>query len=116
MRKRLLPGKTRPAIYYTFDCRVELSDGSTYLRRSVFPKVEMRYLLDARNNPDYNPSRPNVKLVAQDASGKLASFKRKFGDFDSTKSGESNAFLDMMEQNHEPLPANAGKYRPKKKK
>ncbi|ANB11686.1 mitochondrial 54S ribosomal protein YmL36 [Sugiyamaella lignohabitans] len=87
--RKLLPGKMRPHIYYKFDCVVELSDGSTITRRSQFPKVEWRYIADQRNNPTWNPSKANIKAVEADATGRLAKFKKKFGDFDSLASGTS---------------------------
>lgn len=86
--RKLTPGKTRPAIYYKFDCRVELSDGSTYVRRSQFPRVEWRYLADQRNNIVWNPSRTNLKAIEADATGRLAKFKQKFGFVDSVDSAE----------------------------
>lgn len=88
IKRKLVPGKTRPAIFYKFDCRVELSDGSTYLRRSQYPRIEWRYLADQRNNPFYNPSRTNLKVVEADATGRLAKFKSKFGFVDSINTTE----------------------------
>lgn len=79
IKRKLTPGKTRPSIFYQFECKVELSDGSTYTRRSQFPRVEWRYLADQRNNHLYNPSRNNLKAVESDATGKLAKFSQKFG-------------------------------------
>lgn len=79
IKKKLLPGKTRPSIFYQFECKVELSDGSTYTRRSQYPRVEWRYLVDQRNNHLYNPSRTNLKAVEADATGRLAKFSQKFG-------------------------------------
>lgn len=79
LRRKLVPGKTRPSIFHQFECKVELSDGSTYTRRSQFPRVEWRYLADQRNSHLYNPSRNNLKAVESDATGKLAKFSQKFG-------------------------------------
>lgn len=88
VQRKLTPGKTRPAIYYKFDCRVELSDGSTFVRRSQYPRVEWRYLADQRNNIVWNPSRTNLKAIEADATGRLAKFKQKYGFFDGADSGE----------------------------
>lgn len=88
VQRKLTPGKTRPAIYYKFDCRVELSDGSTFVRRSQYPRVEWRYLADQRNNIVWNPSRTNLKAIEADATGRLAKFKQKFGFVDSVDSAE----------------------------
>lgn len=88
VQRKLIPGKTRPAIYYKFDCRVELSDGSTFVRRSQFPRVEWRYLADQRNNIVWNPSRTNLKAIEADATGRLAKFKQKFGFIDAPDSAE----------------------------
>ncbi|VVT57427.1 mitochondrial 54S ribosomal protein bL31m [Magnusiomyces paraingens] len=78
-KRKLIPGKTRPSIFHMFECKVELSDGSTYVRRSQYPRVEWRYLADQRNHPLYNPSRSNLKVVEADATGRLAKFKQKYG-------------------------------------
>jgi hypothetical protein len=108
--RKLLPGKMRPHIYYKFDCVVELSDGSTITRRSQFPRVEWRYLSDQRNNPAWNPSKTNIKAVEADATGRLAKFKAKFGDFDSLTGDSEKAetdggddFLDLMQDNVVPV-------------
>lgn len=142
--RKLTPGKTRPAIYYKFDCRVELSDGSTIVRRSQYPRVEWKYLADQRNNIVWNPSRTNLKAVEADATGRLAKFKQKFGfvdpvdssdrdvaasetKTDSSKDIESNAaapkssliddYYDLMGENFVPVQSGgklAGKRRGKK--
>lgn len=86
--RKLTPGKTRPAIYYKFECRVELSDGSTIVRRSQYPRVEWKYLADQRNNIVWNPSRTNLKAIEADATGRLAKFKQKFGFVDPVDSSD----------------------------
>ena len=53
----------RPAIYYKFDQTVELSDGSTVKRKSVYPRVEWRMLQDQRNSSLWNPSKPDHKAM-----------------------------------------------------
>lgn len=88
--RKLRIGELRPAIYYKFDCAVELSDGSTVMRRSQFPKDEIRYLSDQKTHPLWNPSRPNLKALEADATGKMAKFKKKYGDFDSAVSTSSS--------------------------
>lgn len=95
--RKLLPGKMRPHIYHKFDCVVELSDGSTYTRRSQFPKDELRILADQRNNPLWNPSKANVKQAEADATGRLATMKKKYAELDDLLGGEDDSFLESME-------------------
>lgn len=92
--RKLRVGDTRPPIYYRFDCKVELSDGSTVTRRSQFPKVEWRYLADNRNSPKWNPTRRNLKAVESDATGRLAKFKQKFGFVDEIDSSSTESKTD----------------------
>lgn len=101
VQRKLTPGKTRPAIYYKFDCRVELSDGSTFVRRSQYPRVEWRYLADQRNNIVWNPSRTNLKAIEADATGRLAKFKQKYGFFDGADSGDRTEALAADSQAEE---------------
>lgn len=114
--RKLRVGDTRPPIYYKFDCKVELSDGSTVTRRSQFPKIEWRYLADNRNNPKWNPTRRNVKAVESDATGRLAKFKQKFGFVDEIDSSSaetkteatakkdlSDDYADLMGENVVPV-------------
>lgn len=116
--KKLTVGKTRPAIYHKFECVVELSDGSTVRRRSQFPRNEWRYLTDQRNNPVWNPSRPNLKALEADATGKLAKFQKKYEFFDVSESKDTentskepstskesvdDEFFDLLEQNYVPV-------------
>lgn len=82
--RKLRTGDVRPAIYYKFDQTVELSDGSTVTRRTPFPRVEWKYLADQRNNPIWNPSKPNLRALELDAAGRLAKFKQKYSGFEST--------------------------------
>ncbi|ODQ66933.1 hypothetical protein NADFUDRAFT_45195 [Nadsonia fulvescens var. elongata DSM 6958] len=77
--RKLQPGKTRVPIYYQFDCTVELSDGSTIVRRQQYPKTEWRYLQDQRNNALWNPSKSELKDVSADLTGKMAKFNKKYG-------------------------------------
>lgn len=77
--RRLRVGDTRPPIYHKFECKVELSDGSTVTRQSQFPKVEWRYLSDIRNAPKYNPTRTNLKTTEIDSGGRMAKFQKKYG-------------------------------------
>lgn len=75
----------RPAVYHKFEQKVELSDGSTILRKSVYPRVEYRMLQDQRSSPIWNPSKPNLKTLLAADNSKLASFRKKFGEL-----GEEN--------------------------
>lgn len=107
LKRKLTPGQTRPAIYYKFDCKVELSDGSTYTRRSQFPRVEWRYLADQRNNTVWNPSRSNLKAVESDAKGRLAKFKQKFGFVETADSADREVSVEesVKADEKEPAPA-----------
>jgi hypothetical protein len=67
---------------------VELSDGSTFVRKSQYPRVEWKYLADQRNNIVWNPSRTNLKAIEADATGRLAKFKQKFGFVDAADSSD----------------------------
>lgn len=107
--RKLRVGDTRPPIYYKFDCKVELSDGSTVTRKSQFPKVEWRYLADNRNSTKWNPTRRNVKAVESDATGRLAKFKQRFGFIDDISSSGSAT------EEKEPK-ASAGKEQPEEPK
>lgn len=126
VQRKLTPGKTRPPIFYQFECLVELSDGSTYTRRSLYPRVEWKYLADQRNNPAYNPTRTNLKVVEADATGRLARFNEKFGLSESMgmsdeSSGKKKSlmdeFMDAMGEGYVPVQSGgklAGKRRSKK--
>ncbi|KAK9370978.1 hypothetical protein V1509DRAFT_615398 [Lipomyces kononenkoae] len=72
-------GETRPAIYYKFDCTVELSDGSTYLRRSPFPRTEWRYLRDQRFHPLWNPTIKELQIVQSETGGRMWRFNQRYG-------------------------------------
>lgn len=82
--RKLRSEDVRPAIYYKFDQTVELSDGSTIQRRSVYPSVEWKMLQDQRNSSIWNPSKPDLKALLAGESGKLAKFRRKFGGLGET--------------------------------
>lgn len=94
--KKIRIGKARPAIYYKFDTVVELSDGSLIRRRSQFPKKELRMITDQRNNPLWNPSRPDTSVLDAEARGKLSKFKSKFSAFQN--SGKTDAELKEQEE------------------
>ncbi|CCK68584.1 mitochondrial 54S ribosomal protein bL31m KNAG_0B01370 [Huiozyma naganishii CBS 8797] len=72
-------GKARPAIYHQFDVAVEMSDGSVVMRRSQFPKAELRLIQDQRNNPLWNTSRSDLVVVDANAAGSIGKFKQKYG-------------------------------------
>lgn len=79
--KKIQLGKARPAIYYKFNCKTEFSDGSIVVRRSVFPKDELRLIQDQRNTPLWNPDRLDLDVVDANAGGKMEKFKQKFAQF-----------------------------------
>lgn len=72
-------GKARPPIYHQFDVAVELSDGSVIMRRSQYPKAEIRLIQDQRNNPLWNPSRSDLVVTDASAANKVNKFKQKYG-------------------------------------
>lgn len=80
--KKIKLGKARPAIYYQFNCKTELSDGSVVMRRSQYPKDELRLIQDQRNNPLWNPNRADLEVVDVNAGGRLAKFKQRYAQFD----------------------------------
>lgn len=77
-RRKIPPGKARPAIYYQFDQYVELTDGSVIMRRSQYPNDEIRVLQDQRNNPLWNPSREDLIMVDPNAPSQVDKFNEKF--------------------------------------
>lgn len=93
--KKIRIGKARPAIYYKFNTQVELSDGSVITRRSQYPKDELRMITDQRNNPLWNPSKPDASLLDAESKGKLNKFKSKFAAFE--QSGKSSAEVKAEE-------------------
>jgi len=89
--RKLRSEEVRPAIYHKFEQTVELSDGSTVTRRSVYPRVEWRMLQDQRNSSIWNPSKPDLKAMLAGESGKLAKFRRKFGGLGDVGEPEEGA-------------------------
>lgn len=79
--KKIALGKARPAIYYKFNCKTEFSDGAVVIRRSQFPKDEMRLIQDMRNSPMWNPYRSDLEVVDANAGGRMQKFKEKFNKF-----------------------------------
>ncbi|KAK9372692.1 mitochondrial 54S ribosomal protein bL31m [Lipomyces chichibuensis] len=71
-------GETRPAVYHKFDCTVELSDGSTYVRQSPFPRIEWRYLRDQRLHPLWNPTIKGLQAVQSEAGGRMWRFNQRY--------------------------------------
>lgn len=86
-QKKIAIGKARPAIYHKFNTYVELSDGSVLKRRSQYPKDEIRMIMDQRNTPLWNASKPDVSMLDAESKGKLNKFKNKFAAFE--QSGKS---------------------------
>ncbi|ANZ76884.1 BA75_03343T0 [Komagataella pastoris] len=106
--KKIQIGKARPAIYYKFDCQVELSDGSVITRKSQYPKVEMRMITDQRNSPFWNCSRKDLVSGDTGARGRLNKFKQRYSVFADNSQEEDtvedtrsdNEFLDLIGSNH----------------
>lgn len=113
--KKIQLGKARPAIYYQFNCKTELSDGSVVMRRSQYPKDELRLIQDQRNNPLWNPNRADLEVIDANAGGRLARFKQKYSQFDveenikediekkkeASKTDESAEANGVVEENEE---------------
>lgn len=95
--RKLRTGDVRPAVYYKFDQTVQLSDGSTFTRRSPFPRLEWKYLNDQRNSPIWNPSKPDSRALELDASGRLAKFKKRFGEEFGTETKGSDSQDDAFD-------------------
>lgn len=57
---------------------MELSDGSVVIRRSQYPKSEIRLIQDQRNNPLWNPSRDDLIIVDANSGGSLDRFKKRY--------------------------------------
>lgn len=57
---------------------MELSDGSVIIRRSQYPKSEIRLIQDQRNNPLWNPSRDDLVIVDANSGGSLDRFKKRY--------------------------------------
>lgn len=79
--KKIGLGKARPAIYYKFNCATEYSDGAVVIRRSQYPKDELRLIQDMRNSPLWNSTRTDLEVVDANAGGRLEKFKQKFAQF-----------------------------------
>ncbi|CCH45240.1 54S ribosomal protein L36, mitochondrial [Wickerhamomyces ciferrii] len=95
--KKIKLGKARPAIYYQFNCKTELSDGSVIIRRSQYPKDELRLIQDQRNHPLWNPNRVDLEVIDPNAGGRIARFKQKFSQFDI----EENIKQDLQQEGQE---------------
>ncbi|OAL31140.1 hypothetical protein AYO20_08375 [Fonsecaea nubica] len=76
----------RPKRPYTFTQLVTLSDGSAFTMRTTSPIPVYRSTRDTRNSPLWNPTSKELLNVEDDESGRLASFRARFGtSFDSAK-------------------------------
>jgi hypothetical protein len=76
----------RPKRPYTFTQLVTLSDGSAFTMRTTSPIPVYRSTRDTRNSALWNPTSKELLSVEDDESGRLASFRARFGTtFDSQK-------------------------------
>ncbi|KIW65113.1 hypothetical protein PV04_07396 [Phialophora macrospora] len=76
----------RPKRPYTFTQLVTLSDGSAFTMRTTSPIPVYRSTRDTRNSALWNPTSRELLNVEDDESGRLASFRARFGtSFDSQK-------------------------------
>ncbi|CAB4251920.1 similar to Saccharomyces cerevisiae YBR122C MRPL36 Mitochondrial ribosomal protein of the large subunit [Maudiozyma barnettii] len=83
--KKIGLGRARPAIYHQFEVAVEMSDGSVVMRKSQFPKAEVRLIQDQRNNPLWNTSRSDLVVVDANAAGSIDKFKQKYSSIFSVE-------------------------------
>ncbi|CCE61318.1 hypothetical protein TPHA_0A02360 [Tetrapisispora phaffii CBS 4417] len=96
--KKIRLGKARPAIYYQFDVKVELSDGSVIKRRSQFPKDEIRLIQDQRNNILWNKSRTDLVVVDANAGGSMDKFKQKYSSIFNVEDSKKGMGADAIEE------------------
>jgi hypothetical protein len=98
----------RPRRPYTFTQLVQLSDGSTYTRRTTSPNPLYRAAKDTRNTILWQPTEKSLRNVELDEAGRLAAFRSRFGrGFDAATEGEEGApqeehdddgFADLMSE------------------
>ncbi len=69
----------RPRRPYEFTQLVQLSDGSTYTRRTASPLALYRSTKDSRNHVLWQPSEKTLRNVEVDEAGRLAAFRGRFG-------------------------------------
>ncbi|OLY80975.1 54S ribosomal protein L36, mitochondrial [Smittium mucronatum] len=62
----------------TFNQRIVLSDGSSYMVRSTSPKLTVKLSKDTRNHHLWNPQ---SKYDLNDEGGHLSKFNKRFGDY-----------------------------------
>lgn len=109
--RKLRVGDVRPAIYHKFEHVVELSDGSTIKRKSQFSRLEWKYLADQRNTPLWNPSLPDLQAQELDEAGRLAKFRKRFGNLD-----DDGGLDDLLNEGAEQITTGKLATAPKKKK
>ncbi|KAK0392061.1 hypothetical protein NLU13_1559 [Sarocladium strictum] len=84
----------RPRRPYTFTQLVQLSDGSTYTRRTTSPNPLYRAAKDTRNTILWQPTEKSLRNVELDEAGRLAAFRSRFGrgfDAAATEGEEGSA-------------------------
>ena len=93
----------RPRRPYTFTQLVQLSDGSTYTRRTISPNPLYRAAKDTRNNLLWQPTERTLRNVELDEAGRLAAFRSRFGrGFDAAEAeGEEGAAEQQQQQQQE---------------
>lgn len=84
-KRKIKIGKARPANYFKFDTRIQLTDGSVIIRRSQFPRIETKNINDQRNHPLWNPSRNDLTQVNEQAADRLNKFKQKYSMYQSVQ-------------------------------
>lgn len=109
--RKLRVGDVRPAVYHKFEQVIELSDGSTIKRQSQFPRLEWKYLSDQRNTPLWNPSFPDLQAQKLDEAGRLAKFRKRFGNLD-----DDGGLDDLLNDGAEQITSGRLATAPKKKK
>lgn len=92
-QKRLAFGQTIAPVYHEFECLVQLSDGSTYKRRTVAPVEQLKPINDQRNMHLWNPNKPELKTDSGEEGKQLSKFNEKFGFGD-----EDTDFADLLSE------------------
>lgn len=78
-QKRIAFGQTLAPVFHEFECTVQLSDGSTYKRRTLAPVEQLRPINDQRNVHLWNPNKPELKTDSGEEGKQMTKFNEKFG-------------------------------------
>lgn len=105
----------RPKRPFTWTQVVQLSDGSTYTSRSTHPVPVYRSTKDSRNHLRWQPTEASLQNVEVDEAGKLASFRKRFGEaFDAAQGPVAPAPARSAEEEGRAAAVRSGKSGKKK--